>query len=271
MRAGPGPLALAIGTCSLLLAPSPARAHLMDAFDARTLDPGTLELEVQPVGYFAVPSEDAHYLVTPSLAAYVGIVDRVDLVLLSRGYASLDDPAAPARYHTRESMVTARLLLREGTYSTDGASGPSLALIGGALLPNAGVREHVGATLGFLFSQQWDAGTLHGNPTGSYTPWGTWDVFVPVAFEGPPEWSVRPLAEVWLDQDGDFTTVSAGAGVYVDFSDTSNLGVGARYARGEGGYDEVEIRASFWWELSSLWGDGDDSEAATAAVPRRLL
>lgn len=259
---------VALGLASVLAVPAPARAYLMDANDARTLDPGTLELELQPIGYFQVlGEEEEHHLVAPSLMLYLGLAERVDLIFLSRGFATLDDVPPSARYRTWESTIALRWLLVDGRYSTEGAEGPSLVLQTGLMLPNVGAQERPGAQLGMLLGQQWDAGTLHANVYATYTSWDSFALFVAVAMEGPPEWPLRPLVEVWYDHDTYYGDLLSGlVGFYADAMDALTLEIGARVGAWAE-YAELEIRVSMWMELPRAWGEDEPEEGEASARP----
>lgn len=259
---------LVVAACVATLLPARAEAYLMDANDARTLDPGALEMEVQPIGYFHVLTEDGeeHSLVAPSLMLYLGIDRGVDLIFLTRGFFVVDDevPAAE-RYRTWESTIALRVQLVPGRYSTDGIDGPSLVLQTGVMLPNvSGQGEHPGAQLGLLLGQQWDAGTLHANVFATYTTWNSLDLFLAVAMEGPPDWSVRPLVEVWYDHDTYYGELLSGlVGLYVDATEHLTLELGGRIG-GWDGYTELEARVSMWCSLPNVWGGEAEPEAEDA-------
>ena len=136
------------------------------------------------------------------------------------------------------------------------------------MLPNVGAQEGPGAQIGLLLGQQWDAGTLHANVFATYTTWDSFDLFVAVAMEGPPEWSVRPLVEVWYDHDTYYGDLLSGlVGFYADTSDVLTLEIGARVGAWED-YTELEIRISAWMELPHVWGGEDAEEEAAEARAR---
>jgi hypothetical protein len=245
----------------LALAPAGrVHAYLMDGFDARVVEPGTLELELQPLGYFVIDDgEAAHYLVTPSMLAYLGIAPRFDLIVLWRGHVRAAGPEVMPRFHTRDTAVDLRWLVVSGTYD-GGGEGPSFALQAGVLPPNLGwdPSETIGAHVGAIFSWQWaNVGTVHVNVWGARTPWRSWDLFTVIGLEAPAEWSVRPAIEAWWDHDtseergGDLPSVLAG--VNIDLTESAIVSVGARYAEWDG-YREIEVRASLWLE-TRVWGE----------------
>lgn len=245
-------IALATLALGLMVAPSSAMAYLMDANDAKVVDPGTLEFELQPVGYYNVLSEpDAHYLIAPSLMGYVGITADADFIFLTRGYVYLGEDPEETRYRTWESMVGFRFLLARGRYSTEGAEGPSIVLQAQLMVPNLegqydGVREQPGAGAAILLGQTWDVGTLHANVWSTLTTWRSYELFVAAAMEGPPDWSVRPLVEVTYVHDTYYGDLLSGTvGTYIDANDDLSFELGARLGGWED-YAELEVRVSMW-------------------------
>ena len=107
---------------ALLARPTEARAYLIDLNDARVVEHGTMELELQPVGYWqTVMGEEEHYLVAPSAQIYWGFGEGWDLLLLTRGWALLDDVPDQSRYALQEQMIATRTLLVDGGYHAIGA------------------------------------------------------------------------------------------------------------------------------------------------------
>lgn len=266
-------IALATFLLGLLGAPSTASAYLMDANDAKVVDPGTLEFELQPIGYYNVLSEpDAHYLIAPSLMGYVGITADADFIFLTRGYAYLGEDPEETRYRTWESMLGFRFLLARGRYSTEGAEGPSIVLQVQLMLPNLegqydGVREQPGAGAAILLGQTWDAGTLHANVWSTLTAWRSYELFVAAAMEGPPDWSVRPLVEVTYVHDTYYGDLLSGTvGTYIDANDDLSFELGARIGGWED-YAELEVRVSMWIDAPLGAYRGQSEEEAEQSAP----
>ncbi len=220
----------------------------MDANDAKVISPGTLEFELQPVGYYQVLSEElGHYLVAPSLMGYVGITEDADFIYLTRGFALLDDDPEQVRYRTWENQIAFRFLVVRGRYSTEGAEGPSLVVQPALMVPNFDAEGEIpGFSLAILLAQQWDAGTLHANVWATRTTWQSFELFLAAAMEGPPDWDVRPLVEVTYVYDTEYGHVLSGtAGSYFDIGDDFTWELGARLGGWEE-YAEVEVRVSMW-------------------------
>jgi hypothetical protein len=196
---------------------------------------------------------------------YAGVAPRLDVIVSGRGYLLLDDIPDYPRYHSREAAVTLRWLVREGSYQE--GEGPSLALQAGLLLPNLHGGETAGGALGLLATHSGEGGTLYANVVAARTPWRSWELFVPIAFEGPPDWSVRPTLETWLDWDSEYgVLVSMLGGINIDLGERAMFSTGARFAQyveGElAGDAEIEVRASLWVQLRPGQEAGSDSDDA---------
>lgn len=262
-------IVLAIVALGVALTPaSRARAYLMDANDATVMDPGSIAFELQPVGYYNVlSSENAHYLIAPSIMGYVGITPDADFIFLTRGFAYLGDDPEEVPYRTWETMVAFRFLLVRGRYSTEGAEGPSIVLQGGLMIPNLegqydGYAEQPGGSAALLLAQQWDAGTLHANVWATLTAWRSFELFAAVAMEGPPDWFIRPLVEVTYVHDTYYGDLLSGTiGTYIDASEDFSFELGARLGAWED-YAELEVRVSSWFDfqLSRQEDDEEDGE-----------
>src|SRR5262245_38533467 len=137
-------LALSVVLLAVAALPSRASAYLMDANDARVIEPGTLEFELQPVGYYRTLISDGlsvdteNYPIMPSIMGYVGITHDVDFIFLTRGYYYLDhdqDSEQPL-FRTYEAQMGFRFLVLRGAYSTDCTDGPAIVIQPQILVPN---------------------------------------------------------------------------------------------------------------------------------------
>ena len=245
--------------CVLTLAASPAHAYLIDLNDARVVDPGTMELELQPVGYLqTLVGEEEHYLLAPSAQLYLGVSEGWDLLYVTRGYVLLDDATDQSPYALAEQFIAVRRVLVDGTYNDEDLEGPSLAVQTGVFIPGIEAETGFGASLALLFAWQTDVGTLHANVWLNYTQDETFDVFGSVAVEGPPGWPVRPTAELYVDVDDGEPYVSGLVGAVGDVSDEFSLQGGVRVGGWED-YVDIEVRLSSWiyW---GVWDTAEDEE-----------
>lgn len=235
-----------------LATPTEARAYILDANDAVTLAPGGFEFEFQPVGWYQTfGPEGERYLVAPSLMLYAGLAPRWDLLLIARGYAGIDG-GDQTRYSVADDGIFTRVLLRDGTYTSDEeVRGPSLALQLGVLLPTYRDEGGAGASAALLLSQDWSERLiLHANAQLDRRLSGDAGFFATLAVEAPLGCPLHAVAETYLDIEGGSLELSTLGGLnYAHPSDRWTLGAAGRYfdIDGEAG---VEARLSFWVAVS---------------------
>lgn len=251
---------LALALVLLGLSAGTARAYLIDANDANTVDPGTVEMEVQPVGFYRTYGDDAErYLLTPSVMFYVGLTEGFDVILIGRGYLLLgsDGGVGNGAYSFTETGGFVRAMLRDGSYWGED-SGPSLTLQLGVYLPTTRDPEvdTLGGSAALLLSQSWDAVDLHANAQLDFAA-GYGDFFGSLVLEGDTRWPVRPTAEVYVSADlsANEVSVSGLIGVMADVSDRFQVSTGVRYAGGSAGR-ELEWRLSTWYVLGGRRDEG---------------
>lgn len=252
--------------CLAWLVASPAQAYLIDLNDARVVALGTMELELQPAGYFqTLIGPEEHYLIAPSAQYYIGLAEDWDVLYLTRGYVLLDDDPEQSPYALAEQFVALRRVLVNGHYNDDELQGPSLAVQMGMFLPGIEAETGVGASVALLFAWRGDPGTIHANVWINYTQDETFDVFTSVVAEGPTAWPVRPTVEVYLDVDDGEPYVSGLVGALWEVSDEFALQGGVRVGGWED-YADLEVRLSSWiyWEVveqpTEIHGEDEDGE-----------
>lgn len=226
---------------------STAQAYLIDANDARTVPPGTLEFELQPVGYLqSLGIDGERYLVAPSAMLYVGLGSRVDLILLARGYAGLDERG----YSIDDGSVLLRTLVRDGSYGENERSGPSVVVQTGIYTPSLEGDSDWGASFAMLLSHSGDHATVHFNSQVDLRyRFSTFAVFGSVVVEAFPDSPVRPTLELFADIELEpgraSVDLSALVGGVWDVRDDLQLALGAR-AGDLVGDRELELRLSVW-------------------------
>ena len=229
-----------------------------DGTDADTAELGEFELELGPVHYYRQGSQS--FLITPALVLNFGIFANTELVIDAENYVAVGalTPGTP-----RDSFLGDDVLLkhtfREGTLQ--GKTGVSIAAEGGVLTPEINGVGNVGASLDVITSYRWGWGTLHWNEWFELTRDHHADLFTGIIAEGPHEWSVRPVAELFYDQD--FTgpsTESLLLGTIWHVRDALDLDLGVRGARvGEVGptggvaqANALEVRLGLTWAIA-MW------------------
>jgi hypothetical protein len=209
-----------------------------DGTDAAVADAGELEIEMQPAGIRRESSQRT--LVAPAAVLNFGLKDQWELVLEGQ----LETPLSPSGPSTlTASGAFLKHVLREG--SLQDKSGPSIATEFGLLLPDSDGSNRLGASIAGIVSQRWDFGTVHLNAAAALSRDHNADLFVGAIVEGPARWKVRPVAEVFYeDEIGAAHTISGLIGAIWQVRDNLSFDVGFRQALTDG-HPVSEIRAGF--------------------------
>src|SRR5262249_4799035 len=149
------------------------------------------------------------------------------------------------RMRLGDTDVFLKSILRRGTLQ--GESGVSMALEAGPLLPEIGGPDRFGFEGNLVPSYRWGALSLHLHTAAALTREHTADAFVSLILEGPRDWTVRPVSEVFAEHEfGNSTTYSALAGAIWQVRDNVALDAGVRYAVRPGD-NAVEVRFGLTW------------------------
>jgi hypothetical protein len=197
-----------------------------DGTDAAVAAPGEAEIELGPVEYLREGSERA--LFAPNVRLNYGFVPGWEAVLESELAHGLTAAASGTRLVGRGAFLKA--ILREG--SLQEKHGPSIATEFGMLLPGIHDERGTGASVAGIVSRQWSWVTVHFNGAAALTREQHADIVVDAIVEGPHEWAVRPVAEVFHERDfGQFQTRSALVGAIWQVKDNLAVDFGLRGAR----------------------------------------
>ena len=197
-----------------------------DGTDAAVAETGEMEIELGPVEYFREGSERA--LFAPDVRFNYGFMPGWEAVLegaLAHGLTA-DTP--------RTSLVGNGAFLkgvvREG--SLQEKPGPSIATEFGVLLPGIHDERGTGVSLAGIASQRWSWGTVHFNASAALTREQDADYFLDLIIEGPRDWTVRPVAEIFYERDvALFRTRSALIGAIWQVRDNIAVDFAVRGAR----------------------------------------
>lgn len=174
-----------------------------DGTDASVADTGEMEIELEPLGYQRDGSD--HTLIAPAARFNYGFAERWEAVL--EGQAEHGLSGSNKRSILVGNSASLKGVLREG--SLQDKPGPSVASEASLLLPGIGEESGVGGSLAGIVSQQWPFLSLHLNASAAVTREQHGDFFVSAIVEGPRDWPVRPVAEVFHERDfGAFKTTS---------------------------------------------------------------
>jgi hypothetical protein len=215
----------------------PASAYRpFDGTDAAVAAPGEVEIELQPAG--RLREEGTTTLVAPATVFNYGLSEGWEAVFEGRGVTPLS-PQGPTSLTTAGAFL--KHVLQPG--SLQDKSGPSVATEFGVLLPDSTGNSGVGARLAGIVSQRWDWGTIHLNAETALTREHHGDVFFSSIIEGPSTWTVRPVAEVFYENEfGKSETISGLIGLIWRVRDNLSFDVGLRHAL-TNGHPVNEIRA----------------------------
>jgi hypothetical protein len=242
--------AIVLGLCAWL---PPAWAYRpFDGTDAAVAAPGEVEIELQPAG--PLHDEGGTRLVAPATVFNYGFSENWEAVLEGRGETPLS-ASGPT------SLTSAGAFLKHVIVpgSLQDKTGPSVATEFGVLLPGSTGGSGVGASLAGIVSQRWDWGTVHFNAATALTRDHHGDVFFSTILEGPSKWTVRPVAEIFYENEfGKEETVSGLIGLIWQVRDNLSFDVAYRHALTNGHpVDEIRAGLTFGFPLRSL-----DSHAA---------
>jgi len=209
--------------------------------------PDEVEIELQPAG--RLRDQTGTSLIAPATVINYGFSEGWEAVLEGQGQTPLS-PSGPS------SLTDAGAFLKHVLVpgSLQDKTGPSVATEFGVLLPDSTGNSGVGASLVGIVSQRWDWGTIHLNAETALTRDHHADLFLGAIIEGPSKWSVRPVAEFFVEQAiGQFNTVSALIGLIWQVRDNLSFDVGLRQALTNGHpVNEVRAGLTFGFPLRSL-------------------
>ena len=216
---------------------APARAYRpFDGTDAAVAAPGEMEIELQPAG--RRQDEGGTTLVSPATVLNYGFGEDWEAVLEGQGETPL---SAPGPTSLRAAGAFLKHVIVPG--SLQDKTGPSIATEFGVLLPDSIGSSGVGASLAGIVSQRWDWGTVHFNAETALTPDHHGDVFFSTILEGPSKWKVRPVAEIFYENEfGKEETISGLIGLIWQVRDNLGFDVAFRHAL-TNGHPVNEVRA----------------------------
>ena len=225
---------------------TPAWAYRpFDGTDAAVADEGKIEIELQPAGRLRDVSGTT--LVAPAARFNYGLTKTWEAVLEGQIQTPLS-PTGPSNLTAAGAFLKG--VLREG--SLQDKAGPSVATEFGVLLPDSTGDSRFGASLAGIVSQRWDWGAIHLNGAAALTREHRGDLFLGVIIEGPSKWAVRPVAEVFYENEfGKSETISGLVGLIWQVRDDLSFDVGVRHGwTNRHPVNEVRAGLSFGFSLS---------------------
>jgi hypothetical protein len=221
-----------------------------DGTDAAVAGEREVEIELQPAGVLREGSQSS--LIAPAAIINYGFAKNWELVLQGFGQFPLSNSDENAGLAGVGAFL--KHVLREG--SLQEASGPSVAVEFGPLLPGIDADKGFGASFGTIVSQRWDWGALHANLATALTREHRADVFVGGIVEGPSKWKVRPVIEVFYeDEIGQSQTISGLVGAIWQVRENLSFDIGYRHAWVNAQrVDEIRAGVTFGFDIPAFIG-----------------
>ena len=219
-----------------------------DGTDADIAKPATMEIELQPAGLLREGPKTT--LIAPATVVNIGLTPGWEAVFEGHGKFPLSDSEERAGLAGAGAFLKG--VLRPG--SLQDQEGPSVATEFGVLLPGINAESGFGASLAGIVSQRWEWGTIHFNVATALTREHRADLFFGTIIEGPAKWTVRPVLEVFFEEEfGRSRTASGLIGAIWQIKDELSLDVGFRHANTNGRpVDELRMGMTFGFPLRPL-------------------
>ncbi|MBR0691699.1 hypothetical protein JQ553_00555 [Bradyrhizobium lablabi] len=248
-------------TLALLAWASAAQAYRpFDGTDAAVAKKGEIEIELQPAG--PLRDESGTTLIAPATVINYGLTEDWEAVFEGQGQTPLSQ-AGPT------SLAAAGAFLKHVIVpgSLQDKTGPSVATEFGVLLPDSTGNSGIGASLAGIVSQRWDWGTIHLNAETALTRDHHGELFLSAIIEGPSTWTVRPVAEVFYENEfGREETFSGLVGMIYKVRDDLSIDFAIRHAlTNRRSVNEIRAGLTFGFPLSFFEG-----HAAQREVPRAI-
>jgi hypothetical protein len=233
-----------------------------DGTDAAVAETGDMEIELGPVEYLREAAERT--LFAPGYRINYGFTPGWEASLEGRVAHGLT-----AGNSLIGSQALLKGVLREG--SLQEKPGPSIATEFGILLPGINDQHGTGAVLNAIASQRWDWGTMHFNVQIAATREQHADYFLDTIIEGPHDWVVRPVAEIFYERDIDlFRSRSALVGAIWQVQDNIAVDFAVRGAR-INDHTAGEIRAGVTFAFGVTKGPDVLSSLTSHVVHKALV
>lgn len=219
-----------------------------DGTDGDVAAEGEFELELGPANFLSKP--DGRYVLAPATVLNFGLARGFELVVDFKDVVGLDYVAEQSRVRLLDTDVFIKAVLKRGVLQGD--TGPSIAIEAGPLIPELGGTNGFGAQTNLITSYRWPALTLHLNTAAAITREHNFDGFASLIVEGPREWAVRPVGEVFVEREVSVaTTYSALVGAIWQVSDRVGIDAAIRAASHSEG-SVFELRFGVTWTVT-MW------------------
>ena len=230
---------------SVALAPRALAYRPFDQTDADVAELHVLELELGPLQFERSAGRTAY---VPTFILNAGLLPGWELVIDTSGSGTVAGPREPGEVFDFEAGVAFKGVVRKG--SLQDGEGPSIAVEPELLLPATAGPSGFGFAAGVIVSQRWPALTLHVNLVPAWSRAHNLAGQVGFIAEGPAEWTVRPVGEVYVEAEHAVPGVTSSflGGVIWRISPRVSTDAAVRVGT-VSGTGLVELRVGLTWDV----------------------
>jgi hypothetical protein len=251
-RLGAARPVILVSNAIIALSTGPAFAYRpFDGTDAAVADMNEVEIELQPFGGQQGGSQRT--LIAPEIVFNYGFAERWEFV----AQGQYETPLSPGGVSSLAATGTFLKYVAKPGVLQDQA-GLSIATEFCPLLPEVNGDRGTGFSWAGIVSQRWDWGTVHLNVEANLTRDRQGEAFLDAIIEGPAQWKVRPVFEVFYDKVWTQSETRSGlAGAIWQVRDNLSFDAAFRYAV-VSGHPVNEVRAG----LTFAFDVGGEKSAA---------
>ena len=210
-----------------------------DSTDADVVDPGEIEIELSPLSYRR--GDGGNTLIAPAVVVNYGFAPRWEVIVEGEG----EHPSGRGRSSMVGNALLLKHVIRDG--SLQAASGLSVATEFGFELPGINAESGTGAIAAGIVSHESSWGALHFTAEAVHTRDSSTELAFGSILEGPGEWPVRPVVEVFYAHElGEAEEAAVLVGAIWKFNDNLVFDAGVRRSvLGEERDTELRLGLSF--------------------------
>lgn len=181
-----------------LFVSAPAFAYRpFDGTDAAVTERGQLEIEFGPLGFLREGADK--FLVAPAIIANYGFAQDMEVVLEGRNHYLLSGAGGGPRLRLLDNALSLKTVVRPGDLQEQ--HGFSVATEISVLLPTVNDEPGIGAQAAIIVSRELANIVVHINGGIAYNRAHNVDLIGSVILEGPFRWTVRPVFELFSEDD----------------------------------------------------------------------
>ena len=231
---------------AVLLAPRARAYRPFDQTDADVAEVHVIELELGPLQFQRSGGRTGY---VPTFIFNYGVLPEWELVIDADISGTVAGPREPGEVFQLETGVAFKGVLRKGSLQDE--PGPSIAVEPELLLPATAGPSGFGFAAGVIVSQRWPALTVHLNLVPAWSRAHNLAGLAGVIVEGPSEWAVRPVGEIYVEAEHAVPGVTSSflGGLIWRISPQVSTDAAVRVGT-VSGVGLVELRMGLTWDVS---------------------